>query len=892
MQFNGLFGTWLKVRRKALDLTQQDLADQVGYSVVTIRKIESGVLRPSKDSVERFADVLAISDEERPHFLEFARQRDVSLSIPSNGAKVRSPTSHLPVQPTPFVGKASELQQIATYLSDPNCRLLTLVGVGGSGKTRLALQTAEEAHNDFADGCHFVPLIPIDTPELIPAAVADALNFSFLATDDPKAQILHYLREKQMLLVMDNFEHLLEGSLLVSDLLGHAPQVKVIATTRERLSLQEEWLLPVAGMSYPDTSADEDRFDAVDLFIQNARRVQPGFSLDDNRDSVFEICRAVEGLPLALELSAAWLHMMPIEEVAISVQREANFLTTSLRNVPERHRSMSALFDQSWQFLTGTEQHSLARLSVFPGSFDRLAAEQVAGASLAVLAVLADKSLLRMQPSGRYELHSLIRQYAAERLEQTGRSQSAQFAHAAYYAHYMHEREHSIYGKDQLRVMREVEAEWDNIRHAWNWIVAQRDFELLDLILETVYYYALQFRVAELREFWKHAIEGFAPTGELQRHIAWGRLLSRSLFVIGVKGNQQDLSVETMQDYIGQAISIATAYGRLDEIAYAYWSMGWYWHWFNLDGNDALQNYQRALSLYEQIGNTYHIAHTNGRLGAYLWVRGDTKRGAELLWQALAQFRQVENEFEAGWILFDLSFLSLLCGRVRDADTYYHEAMAIHRLFGSPFVCGVADLCLAFIAILRGDLYEAVQNADRALSLLGNETDYWSHLQTKGIVAAIRCLSGNFDQALSMIHLASDDPQETQIYNPTSFIHNWAKALVHLSLAEYEQAQFQAGISRTFHHPTLQLPPITFLPFNAALLAHGKKYVSAAQLLAHCDTYSSDIMGWTKLWKPFQKLRTDLLNALGGEGFDAAYADGQAMTLEQAIALWSKHSTP
>ena len=324
------------------------------------------------------------------------------------------PLHNLPSQTTPFVGREQELAELARLLADPGVRLVTILGPGGMGKTRLAIEAAQAQLDAFAHGVRFVPLAPVapadsagSTNPLI-TALGDALDFAFQGSKSPREQLLAYLRGKEMLIVFDNFDHLLEAVDLVGDLISHAPRIKVLVTSRERLNLQEEWLFPLQGMRVPD--------EAVLLFEQHARQVQPDFDLVAERAWVIRICQLVDGLPLGIELAAAWTRLMPPQTIAQEIEGSIDFLATTLRNVPERHRSLRAVFDQSWDRLSEAEQAVLAKLSVFRGGFQREVAEAVTGTSLWLLSSLADKSLLHVTPSGRYEIRELLRQYVAEKL--------------------------------------------------------------------------------------------------------------------------------------------------------------------------------------------------------------------------------------------------------------------------------------------------------------------------------------------------------------------------------------------------------------------------------------------------------------------------------------------
>src|SRR5262245_11067224 len=418
MQRDNQFGSWLRGRRKALDLTQAELASQIGCAVVTVKKIETTAQRPSKQMAERLAKVLSIAPPEQAAFVAFARGLSAT---PPAGLPLRTEASladHLPSPPTPFVGRSEEMALLRQRLDDPDCRLLTLVGPGGIGKTRLAVEAAHKQRAHFVHGAHFVSLALVNSPDLFLFAVGNVLEFLFDGQQAPIVQLINYVRDKRLLLLLDGFEHLLDAVPLLADLLAGAPHLKLFVTSRERLNLQGEWTLPIEGLDYPrDTGHDHfERYSAVQLFVQAARQSQPGFSLNSDAPGVLHICQLVEGIPLAIELAAAWVRLLPCAQIAERLASSLDFLASPVRNAPERHRSLRVVFDHSWALLSSIEQTALAKLSVFRGSFDLEAAEAVGGASLLVVASLVDKSLLRTDSTGRYALHELLRQYAAEQL--------------------------------------------------------------------------------------------------------------------------------------------------------------------------------------------------------------------------------------------------------------------------------------------------------------------------------------------------------------------------------------------------------------------------------------------------------------------------------------------
>lgn len=414
------FGYWVRRLRKALDLTQATLAQRVGCALVTIQKIEQDQRRPSRQLAALLADQLLIPEVDRDQFISMARGEFVTATL-SASAGVGTPLfkHNLPSPTTPFIGRQNEVADIIRRLEDPACRLLVLVGPGGIGKTRLAIQAGQTLLNTppaeatFRHAIYFISLTAVSSPNDIVTAIAEAANFTFYGSASPKQQLLDYLRAKEILLLLDNFEHLLApseeknggGMDLIAEILAVAPAVKFLVTSREAINLQEAWFHPIAGLAFPELSPapsaqkestveEIETYDAVRLFAQSARRARVNFSLAAEQKSVIRICQLVEGMPLAIELAAAWLKVLPCVGIAQEIERSLDFLATSMHNMPARHRSMRAVFEQSWRLLSGAEQTVLQRLSAFRGSFRPEAANQVAGASLAVLAALVDKSLV------------------------------------------------------------------------------------------------------------------------------------------------------------------------------------------------------------------------------------------------------------------------------------------------------------------------------------------------------------------------------------------------------------------------------------------------------------------------------------------------------------------
>lgn len=390
---------------------------------------------------------------------------------------VASPTP----QTTFFVGRGTELDDIAGLMNNPLCRLLTLTGPGGIGKTQLAIEAAQRQNSIFPDGFCFIPLQSLNSHEFIVSALVGGLGFPVSPSNDLFEQLLDYLREKSLLLVMDNFEHLLEGIHLLSDILVHAPHVKILTTSRERLNLTEEWVYEVGGLAFPtdDSQLEIERYSAVQLFVQNARRVHHSFRLTPtHKPTVSRICRLVGGMPLGLELSSMWVRVLPCEVIADEIQRSLDILETTSRNMATRHRNMRAAFEPTWNRLTEVERDVFQKLSVFRGSFTLEAAEVVADASRFILLALVDKSLLRVDSTGRYTVHELLRQYGDEQLSHSPQTRDQTLdSHRAYYMSLLGEREKQmVFLGQQKEAVTKIGEELENLRLAWQRTVAQERF--------------------------------------------------------------------------------------------------------------------------------------------------------------------------------------------------------------------------------------------------------------------------------------------------------------------------------------------------------------------------------------------------------------------------------
>ena len=407
---------------------------------------------------------------------------------------------NLPADATPFVGRAAELQQLYNLITNPNARLISIVGLGGMGKTRLVLEATRQALQErallFLNGVCFVPLAGVPTVAALPTAIFDGLGATPSGTTDLQTQLLNYLRNKELLLVLDNFEHLQAGSTLLAQILAECPDVKLLLTGREPLNLPQEWRLDLQGLPYPDeeigrgeigseesvrsvsatshTASPPTQWEAVDLFVQMAQQVVPGYQLPTaDVPHVLRLCQVVAGMPLALKLAASWLRTMPVGRVVNEIMLNLDILSTRLRDLPPRQRSMRVVFDYTWGLLTSEQQQTMATLTIFHGGFSEDAAVSVADATPAILADLVDRWWIQYEitaAGGRYTVHELTRQYCHEHLHDVAESYTQ---HGQYfgkfvqrcYAQYLHKHYHSA--------VTDLRQEMANVRAAWQWLVDQ-----------------------------------------------------------------------------------------------------------------------------------------------------------------------------------------------------------------------------------------------------------------------------------------------------------------------------------------------------------------------------------------------------------------------------------
>lgn len=755
------FRAWLRRRRQERGLTQEDLGELAGYAAQTITKVEGGQRRPSPQLALRLAEALQLAPEEHPAWMAAALAgSDAEPPAPEAAgpvaAPLRPPSPPLPAYLTPFLGRERERSELAALLGRPDCRLVTVLGPGGVGKTRLAVEVGR-AVQGFPDGAAFIPLAPVAAPASIAPAIGDALGLGFSGTGDLLAQLLDSLRDRRALLILDNLEHLLDQDGvtlgLLERLLAQAPDVTLLATSRERLRVAGEWVLELEGLPVPDLRAPgrPDAAPALTLFAGHAERVDRAFRLTpENAAAITMICRLVDGLPLGIELAAAWLRLLPLEEIAHELARgldtALDATVVSPRTLPARHHSLRAVVGHSWELLSAGERAALRRLSVFRGGFTREAAAQVAGAPLGVLASLADKSLLRRVAGGRYDLHEIIRQYADARLrERADELADTRARHAAYFLQLVAEREGRIKGRDQLAAVAELGAEIDNIRAAWPWAAANGQLEALERAGEVLHwFYEFRSWLQEGTDLFAQAVELLRSQGAGGAGDAWRRAYARTLghygylatrlgaFASGrVALDESYAQLADGRDPVGLARTL------LNQAQLAYWSG---------EHAEARRLLDRCFELTAATGDrpVRAMGLTQASMAAH--AAGAYAEAEQLFRAALDGWRELGNPRGLVWCITSCSVTLLALGGHSEAEQLLRESLRLSYAARDSGGTALTLHNLGRAAFQQGDFEEATYFLREALPALRTASS-WMYAHALNDLGAAQWRAGAKDEA-------------------------------------------------------------------------------------------------------------------------------------------------
>jgi len=789
----------LRALREARGVTQQGWAGWLGYSVATVRRWETGAAVPTAEAEaalidecqrrglfrtydagplrgftltpEVLRDVLTQarlqaadrSQHQRSHqpvplaraLVELAPGAARGASPPAGPRLVwasRDATAaSLPVPLSSFVGRLGEIAAAIELLK--TARLLTLTGPGGVGKTRLAIELARTAAGDFADGASWVDLTPITDPELVPSAIAQALGVRELAEHSPMAALRAALRDSQLLLVLDNFEHLLPAAPLVLELLASCPRMHLLVTSRAGLRLRGEQLFPVPPLSLPDSIAPPDletlvQSEAVNLLVKRAQESRPSFALAaDNAAAVGAICRRLDGLPLALELAAARLHLLPPALLLGRLDQRLQPLIGGARDLPARHRTLRATVDWSYELLDDREQRLFRRLAVFSGGFGLEATETVgrgddtpAEDALDALSALVSQSLVRVDEQAgepRYRLLETIRQYAQERLEEAGEAEAARARHLDWCMTLAEQAEPLLRGAEQAVWMARLGREHDNVRSALRWGLDRQLAEVLRLGGAFWHFWWIRAYFQEGRRWLEELLALDAPAPPTVR----AALLEGAGFMAYFLGDLAEA-----ERRMADALVLRRAAGDPQSIAH---TLGWQSLAVAAGGDlpRAISLAEEAARVARRSGDTRTIAQALVRLGTHLTLAGDAARGAPLLDEGVSLAQQVGDLFTVAAGLNTLGLAERLRGDLATASLVLEEDLRLVNEVGYGITAAEVRYQLADVLWRQGQLGRAAILCQEGLRLAHAAGDARRVANALRVAAAIEVAQAHFERA-------------------------------------------------------------------------------------------------------------------------------------------------
>ena len=717
------FGEWLKRQRSGRGLTQEQLAHQIGCATITLRKIEAEERRPSAQIVERLAEIFEIPQHERTDFLKYTRgdwtkaPGESSNEMPWQSPK--SPRTNLPASVTSFIGRETEQNEVIDLLTKN--RLVTLTGAGGIGKTRLSIESAQQSLANFADGVFFIALAPLEHPNLVLPTVLQTLGFVEAKSQSPLEQLKEGIGEKQMLLVLDNCEHLIEAiAALVSDLLSACPRLKILTTSREALRVPGEWLYAVPPLDVPKEISSVDvgsQFSALTLFTERARAVRSDFTLNaENLPPVASICARVDGLPLAIELIAARMRLMSPQ--ALLDRWSGQFILTAdgLRSASERQKTLNHAIRWSYNLLSAEEQKLFAYLSVFLGGFTLEAVEAMfwqtlTGQSVSdLVASLLDKSLLqraleheaRAEP--RYTMLVTIQEFARERLLEMGEATEIRDRHLTYFCELAEQARPGLHGAGQLAWLDRLDAEHGNIRAALNW--AQESgavVEGLHLATDLEWFWIWRAYLREPRLALENLLARPLPADQIQALAGGHHVVGFLEWLLGnfITGHVHAQESERLCLLLGPEDKANLADARLLLLFYADFTVA-------KDQRQVIrQRYEEVLGLFQEAGDQWKIAYTIFCMGNVLRRNGDTVGARQAFEQSLRLFRECGDNFGASEPNRLLAHIAVDEGKYAEARASLEE---IHRFYRQARLNIWIDIplwMLGVIAIREGDYARA-----------------------------------------------------------------------------------------------------------------------------------------------------------------------------------------
>lgn len=796
------------------------------------------------------------------------------------------PKHNLPSQTTPIVGRDREIAYLSKLLDDPDTTLISIVAPGGMGKSRLAIEIGNRTVDKFRNGVFFVELAPIDDHENIVPALAEGVGYQFQQNGrSQKQQILNYLANKHILLIFDNFEHLIGGSRIVTEILGLSPGLKILVTTRQRINQPGETLYTLQGLDLPNGETKSALNNAsVRLFEQTGRRTRPDFILNhENLPLVIHICHLVQGMPLGILLAAPWINVLSLEEIVQEIRHGLDILEAEGSELPERQRSIRVVFDQAWSMMSAKEQKAFMNLAVFRGGFSREAGQKVAHVGLRQLQSWINKALLeRDVEQRRFHAHELLRQYAEEKLLQADLDEQAHDDHARYYLTYLAAQAHSLKGAKQLATIAAIEVDFDNIREAWNWASAKRDFELLKSASETMYIFCLlQSRLDDGKALFDRARQNLAPEPGENPDPVW---LSAGIRFYSMADNRDEIS-----DRLILALQEAEERDDPFEVAYCLYNLATIAHFVDQDPAKAIEFYLDCAAIYRQLDETYYLAHVFSNLGEAYQLIGQNDSTVKYIQKAYQLQRQIGDRMGESETLRAMSMTAFQAGDYDAMVDYLEKAFTIQLQTGYMVGQASSNLFRGYTRFMKGEIVEGRVLVQLALDQSIDITDYSTQAWSFSMLSMIKSASGEYTEAeddLAQAQAIEIDPfRQTGAGNPFLQLHiNLAAVFLQLGRNNYKSTRSYLVQPLSLAIATSSHPYMTILLAPATIMyANNGSPERAANLFGLAENQSSHAAGWMKYWMLLEKTKNELRVNMGQAAFDTAFDNGQMLDLATTV---------
>ncbi len=676
----------------------------------------------------------------------------------------------LPANLTSFIGRRQELAELWSLLRDPNSRLICILGLGGCGKTHLALEAARKQRYYFRDGVYFIHLSALGAGSSLLAVVAERLGFTFREVGDPKGQLLNFLSNKKVLLILDSFETVLDSAGLVAEILSASEGSKVLVTSRVRLNISGEYVYPLEGMQVPPHHAKRSiiEYSSVDLFLEAARRMKPGY-MPDRLEDVARICRLAEGMPLSLLLASSWVSDHSAREIADQISHSLDFLAVEWADMPERQRSLRATFEYSWKLLSSCEQEVLMSLAVFHSPFSTQAAYPVAGASAQLLHALAGKSLLRSISERRYLMHDLVRQYSAEKLAlaQVAVKRAAHQQHRDYFLERVAGWSKEFKSVNQSAALLDADKEIEDVQAAWEWTAQQAEIDKLVRALEgLLLYYSLRYRYQEGERACQVALEGIksVSTGGKRLNLE-GWLLVWQAYFCRLIGNR-DMARQLL-DEGWQKLEQADTAGQDTRSGKAiYW---WQLGRFESSLPKQLDCFRQSAELFQKLGDPWRQAGILASMGSLHNFLGDYKQCVELHQQSLALSRACGEPLQIAAILDVLAIDEMFYGSWETGVRLSEEAVSLYRSVGGLGRQANVESTIAFTFGWSGRYPEACEMFELFLEKLHQSDDRYGYATGIGGLGTAQMHSGRYTQAATTLGKALEVLRQEGIWRWEAF---------------------------------------------------------------------------------------------------------------------------